>query len=109
MEMLISTKGNVIPAKQSSGSTAPINENSEAYTKAKVIGLAQFNPKGYPSTNRLVCQIGTDKVKVSSWEECSPGQEIHLYKKEGEIKGENGKNDTTIYWYIGVNQPLKGE
>ena len=99
--MLISTKGNVIPAKQSSGSTAPISEDSATYTKAKVIGLAQFSPKGYPPTNRLVCQIGTDKVKVSQWEECSPEQEIHLYRKEAPIEGK------TIYWYVGFNQPIK--
>ena len=106
MEMLISTKGNVIPAKQSNG-TAPVSVDSPETMVAKVVGLAQFTPKGYPATVRLVCEADGKKYKVSSWEQCEPEAKVHLYREEGVIKGE--KSDTTIYWYVATNQPRKGE
>ena len=102
MEMLISTKGATIAAKQSN-STSPVSENSPETLVAKVVGTALFTPKGYPSSVRLVVEANGQKFKVSSWEECSPEQTIHLYRQEAPM------DDKTIYWYVGVNQPLKGE
>ena len=102
MEMLISNKGAKIAAKQSN-STAPVSENSPETLVAKVVGTALFTPKGYPSSVRLVCEANGVKYKVSSWEECSPEQNVHLYRQEATIE------DKTIYWYVSSNQPLKGE
>ena len=102
MEMLISTKGATIAAKQSN-STSPVSENSPETLVAKVIGTALFTPKGYPSSVRLVVEANGQKFKVSSWEECYPEQNVHLYRQESTIE------DKTIYWYVATNQALKGE
>lgn len=102
MELLVSSKGASIAARQS-GSTSPVGENSPELTKGKVIGLAEFRPKGYPSSTRLVVEVDGKKFKVSNWEETSPEATIYLIRQSAEIE------EKSIYWYIGVNQPPKGE
>jgi hypothetical protein len=103
MELLVSSKGAAIAARQS-GSTSPVSENSPELTKGKVIGLAEFRPKGYPSSTRLVVEVDGKKFKCSNWEETSPEANIWLVRQSADL--EDGK---TIYWYVGVNQAPKGE
>jgi len=103
MELLVSSKGASIAARQS-GSTSPVSENSPEITKGKVIGLAEFRPKGYPSSTRLVVEVDGKKFKCSNWEETSPEANIWLVRQSADL--EDGK---TIYWYVGVNQAPKGE
>jgi len=102
MEMLISTKGSVIAAKQSN-STANVSESSPETLVAKVIGTALFQPKGYPSNVRLVVEADGKRYKVSNWEECSPEQVVYLMRQSAEIE------EKSIYWYTATNKPLKGE
>ena len=102
MEMLISTKGAVIAAKQSN-STANVNSDSPETLVAKVIGTALFTPKGYPSSVRLVVEANGKRFKVSNWEECSPEQNVYLLRNSSEIE------EKTIYWYTATNKPVQGE